>query len=138
MRNNKRALYESIMRDVAKIVKKTINESENNDNHILVTYHFSDNNSENCYNNPAADINHSQLASKAFDIMDKYAAFMELDEKNNMKKIYNSFKSSLEIGWEFITASPFDNIDNLINDLEKLNKDNAFIEIKIGNYYKTN
>ena len=138
--NNKRRLYESIIKDVAKVVKRKLNEAENinEDNHILVTYYFNSNNPENCYTSQSADINHMQLANKAFDIMDKYAQFMDLDEKNNMKKIHNGFKSILEVGWQFQTASPFDDIDKLIMELSRLNKDNAFIEIKIGNYYKTN
>ena len=138
--NRQHKLYESIIKDVAKVVKRKLNEAEtvNDDNHILVTYYFNSNNSENCYTNPNGDVNHIQLANKAFDIMDKYAQFMDLDESNNMKKIHEGDKSTLKIGWQFVTASPFDDIDSLINELKILNKYKSFIEIKIGNYYKTN
>ena len=54
-----------------------------------------------------------------FDIMDKYAQFMDLDESNNMKKIHEGDKSTLKIGWQFVTASPFDDIDSLINELTR-------------------
>ena len=70
--NNKRRLYESIMRDVARTVKRHLNENSSfNKQFIYVYVSFDSENSENCYTNPNKDINHPQIAKRIKDIIIK-------------------------------------------------------------------
>ena len=137
----KKALYESIMKSVAKTVKKQLNESgevelgfdENSE--IYITVYFSSNDPENCYSNNTADINHPSVVNIIKNLMQDY--IYTTDETNIDVK---GHQSSLEIiitsfGLAYINAA--DDYFQEINDKFEHVFCEAFIE---GAYkqYKTN
>lgn len=145
--NNKR-LYESIMREVAKTVKKHLNENNSfNKQFIYVYVHFDSENSENCYTNPNKDINHSQIAKRIKDIIikniykDNDGDFENLDENDltYLNEIHEGYESQLEVGYEWKnTDNFFIEFPSLVEDIEKfLDNEKVFIEY-LGDEYFTN
>ena len=144
IRKNNRKLYESIIKDVARTIKKNLNENLNNAKcFLIVTYYFNSNNSENCYSNPNADINHTSLANDAKLIIqnyiyDKYNSKNEIIKQLNL--VHEGHESTLEIGYEWYQMDDiFSDISELFNELMELNNnENVLIEYKTSNNYITN
>ena len=147
-RNNNKRLYESIMKDVAKTVKKHLNENSSfNKRFIYVYVHFDSENSENCYTNPNKDINHPQIANRIKDIIIKniskvYDGDIEDIDENDLtylNEIHKGYESQLEVGYEWKNTDKFFiAFPSLVEDIENfLDNEKVFIEY-LGTDYYTN
>lgn len=115
-----------------------VNEAKkNNSIKIQATYYFSSDNKENGYSNNANNA-HPEISKKFFDTIEKHYIDKENIKEPRLDK--QGHESVLEIAYIYsdVTAEIFNNIDELIKDLEQIN-DKSFIEyFGLKNEYKTN